>query len=703
METMSPVSPSGLSTATEMSYDDPALYCNRELSLLAFQERVLEEVADETNPLLERVKFLAIFGSNLDEFFMVRVAALQQKLAVGTDDISLDGRGTAAQLEASRAEAARLTARAYACWENQLVPLLAREDVHILDYTALPESERAALNEFFRKTIFPILTPLGYDPGRPFPHISSLSLNLAVVLRDKSGVEHFARVKIPDKVDQLVPVPGTPPGVSRFVWLEQIVFANLESLFPGTQIVDAYPFRITRDAEVEIQELESDDLLETIEEAVWQRRFRNVVRLELTRDLPETVLDILTSELEAGPDLVSRVPGPLDLHRLWQLHGLDRPRLKYKPLAVTTPSELRTQTAEELFSLIRREDLLLHHPYDSFQPVVDLLRLAAVDPQVLAIKITLYRVGRDSPIVESLLTAVQEGKQVSVLVELKARFDEESNIEWAKALERNGVHVVYGLVGLKVHCKMALVVRREGGTIRKYVHLGTGNYNPSTARLYTDLSLLTARETIGDDAVTLFNRLTGYSEEPRYAELIVAPISMRGELVSRIEREIAIARRGGQAHLIAKMNALDDPEMMRILYRASQAGVRIDLLVRGICCLRPGLSGVSGNIRVKSIVGRFLEHSRIYYFHNDGEGEFLLGSADWMTRNLSKRVEVLFPVRDSRLVRRLKELLDIYWADSTNSREMCADGTYHQPESPGAADSLESKLLAVRLVADGIL
>jgi polyphosphate kinase len=700
VEAASPVQSESPETS-EISYDSPALYCNRELSLLAFQERVLEEAADDTNPLLERIKFLAIFGSNLDEFFMVRVAALQQKLAVGTDDISLDGQGAATQLDAIRAEAARLTFLAYDCWEHELLPLLAREDVHIVEYSTLSESERTALNQFFRQAIFPILTPLGYDPGRPFPHISSLSLNLAVVLRDRGGIERFARVKIPDKVDQLIPVSGTPSGVNRFVWLEEIIFANLESLFPGTQIVDAYPFRITRDAEVEIQELESDDLLETIEEAVWQRRFRNVVRLELTRDLPETVLEILTSELEAGPDLVSRVPGPLDLRRLWQLHGLDRPRLKYKPLAVTTPSELRSQTAEELFSLIRREDLLLHHPYDSFQPVVDLLRLAAVDPHVLAIKITLYRVGRDSPIVESLLTAVQEGKQVSVLVELKARFDEESNIEWAKALERNGVHVVYGLVGLKVHCKMALVVRREGNTIRKYVHLGTGNYNPSTARLYTDLSLLTARETIGEDAVTLFNRLTGYSEEPRYAELMVAPIAMRAELASRIEREIAIARRGGNAHLIAKMNALDDPEMMRILYRASQAGVKIDLLVRGICCLRPGLPGVSDNIRVKSIVGRFLEHSRIYYFHNAGEEEILLGSADWMTRNLSKRVEVLFPIRDPRLVRRLKELLDVYWTDTTNAREMHADGTYRRLRARDGADSLESKLLSLRMIADG--
>jgi polyphosphate kinase len=696
MEVMKSNEPGSLS---DEFLNDPQLYCNRDLSLLAFQDHVLEEARDPANPLLERVKFLAIFGSNMDEFFMVRVAALRQQLADGGTGPSLDGGSTANQLQAIGRKAARLTEQAYECWQNDILPTLEGEGVHIADYGALTESDRAPLDHFFRDAVLPILTPLGYDPGRPFPHISNLSLNLAVVLQDRAGVERFARVKIPDTIEQLIPVPGERSGVVRFVWLEQLILANLEALFPGTRIMDAYPFRVTRDAEVEIQELESDDLLETIEEAVWQRRFRHVVRLEITRELPPSVLSILTTELDTSPDQAYRVRGPLGLNRLLQLAGVDLPLLKYKRFVPYLPLDLRPNAKEDLFALIRREDVLLHHPFESFQPVVDFLHAAAVDPQVLAIKMTLYRVGKNSPIVDSLLTAVQEGKQVSVLVELKARFDEESNIEWTRALEREGIHVIYGLVGLKVHAKIALVVRREGAVLRKYVHLGTGNYNPVTARLYTDLSFLTCEERIGNDAVTLFNRLTGYSEDARYAELLVAPDGVRTELVRRIEREIAHAKRGERGQLIAKMNALEDPDMIRWLYRASAAGVQIDLVVRGICCLRPGIPGVSEHIRVRSILGRFLEHSRMYYFWNGGQEEMLVGSADWMTRNLSRRVEVLFPIQNRRLVTRLREVLEIYLTDNVSAREMQSDGSYVRLRPPDAAQAVEAQAVLASSVA----
>jgi polyphosphate kinase len=637
------------------------------------------------------VKFLAIFGSNMDEFFMVRVAILRQHLADGGTDLSVDGRSVADQLQAIGVEVARLTAQAYECWQHDLLPALAGEGVHLADFATLTERERAPLDHFFRDAVFPVLTPLGYDPGRPFPHISSLSLNLAVVLQDRSGVERFARVKIPDTIDQLVPVPGEGSAGDRFIWLEQLIVANLGALFPGTQIVDVYPFRVTRDAEVAIQELESDDLLETIEEAVWQRRFRDVVRLEINRELPPAVMTILAQELDTSPEQAYQVRGPLGLNRLMQLASLDLPRLKYKRFVPHSPVVLRPNAKEDIFALIRREDVLLHHPFESFQPVVDFLRAAAVDPQVLAVKMTLYRVGRNSPIVESLVTAVQEGKQVSVLVELKARFDEENNIEWTRELEREGIHVVYGLVGLKVHCKIALVVRREGVVMRKYVHLGTGNYNPVTARLYTDLSLLTCDERIGNDAVTLFNRLTGYAEDARYGALLVAPDGIRTELVRRLEREIANAERGERGYLMAKMNALEDPDMIRWLYRASAAGVHIDLIVRGICCLRPGIPGVSENIRVRSILGRFLEHSRIYYFWNGGLEEILVGSADWMTRNLSKRVEVLFPIQNRRLVKRLRDILEIYQTDNVSAREMQSDGRYVRRRPPDSAEAVEAQ------------
>ena len=665
--------------------NSPDLYINRELSLLEFQCRVLEEAADADNPLLERVKFLAILGSNLDEFFMVRVAGLMKQVASGRAEVGRDGRPAAAQLQLIREKVRQIAAQAHDLWRQEVQPGLEQQGISVVDSSSLDGEERAAVDAYFHEHVFPVLTPLAFDPGRPFPHISNRSLNLAVVVRDHKGEEHFARVKVPDTLPQLVPVkaasgnsPASPsaPKAFKFVWLEQLIAANLRLLFPGMEIVESSPFRVTRDAEVAVQELESDDLLETIEEAMRERRFLDVVRLQVAQDMPEKILSILTSQIEIHPQDVYRVDGPLGFDRFMELYSLDRPDLKDKPFVPMTPASLGADCQEDLFSLIRQEDFLLHHPYDSFQPVVEFLRQAARDPNVLAIKMTLYRVGRNSPIVAALLDAVEDGKQVAVLMELKARFDEESNIEWARTLEDAGVHVVYGIVGMKVHSKIALVVRREGDAIRRYVHLGTGNYNPVTARLYTDLGLLTCNEQIAADATHFFNALTGYSARQEPQKLLVAPVNMRERLVELIRREIEHQKSGRTGRLIFKMNALEDPPMIRLLYQASQAGVKVDLLVRGICCLRPGVPGVSENIRVISIVGRFLEHSRIYYFQNGGAEEVYLGSADLMRRNLSHRVEIIFPVENSRLVRRLKEILDVYLADQAKARYLQPDGSY---------------------------
>jgi polyphosphate kinase len=533
-----------------------------------------------------------------------------------------------------------------------------------------------------------VLTPLAFDPGRPFPHISNLSLNLAVVIRDGNG-EHFARVKIPDTLPQLVRIPPDERSGDCFVWLEDVIEANLAELFPGLEIVDAYPFHVTRDAEFAVQEIESDDLLETIEEAVWRRRFRALVRLQVNPSMPEDLLEILTSNLELDPKDVYRFDGPLDLGRLKELYNLDRPELKDKPFVPYTPPIFNE---EDFFASVRKEDILLHHPFDSFQPVVEFLRRAAKDDEVLAIKMTLYRTGSKSPIVAALLdAAIEHGKQVAVLVELKARFDEESNIEWARAMEREGVHVVYGLVGLKVHSKIALLVRREGDTMRRYVHMATGNYNATTARFYTDLGFITADADIGADATDLFNYLTGYSAKTDFRKLLVAPLNLRRRFTQLIDREIERHRTNGDGHLILKMNALEDQPMIEQLYRASMEGVKVELLVRGLCCLRPGVPGVSENITVTSIIGRFLEHSRIYYFRNGGQDEVYLGSADLMPRNLNRRVEVVFPVENPKLIRRLRdEILALYLADNVKARRMQSDGTYvrqHPPDPEHAVDA----------------
>lgn len=677
-------------TPEPRSLDNPSLYINRELSLLAFQRRVLEEALDERNPLLERFKFLAILGSNLDEFFMVRVAGLMRQVEAGNFSAGIDGLTPAVQLGAIKEEISSIYEEAHRCLSQQLLPGLKNADVTVQVWSELNSEQQNILRKHFLKNIFPVLTPLGFDPGHPFPHISNLSLNLAVLLRENSGKERFARIKVPDSLAQLVrvdqpeagPIKRSIPGQQQsFIWLDDLITANLDALFPGMEILESHPFHVTRDAEVAIQEWEAEDLLEETEEGIKQRRFGDVMRLLINEAMPDRIVDLLVSNLEIDNDFVYRVDGRCPLALLMQVYGIDRADLKYPPFLPGMPDGLNTADGAEqdIFATIRHNDVLLHHPYDSFQPVVNFLQQAAKDPQVLAIKMTLYRVGQNSPVVEALLEAMENGKQVAVLVELKARFDERSNIEWARALEARGVHVVYGLVGLKIHSKVALVVRREGDSIRRYVHLGTGNYNAVTAHFYTDLGLLTCNEEIGSDVTDLFNYLTGYSAKKDYRRLLVAPINLRERIEALIQREIEHQRNGQQGQLIFKLNALVDDRIIRLLYEASRAGVQIDLLVRGICCLRPGIPGVSENIRVVSIVGRFLEHSRIFFFKNAGQEEIYLGSPDLMQRNLNRRVEIAFPVKDERLSRYLRdEVLSTYMYDNVKARLMQPDGTYER-------------------------
>jgi polyphosphate kinase len=663
--------------------DNPELYLNPHLSLLAFQRRVLAEAQDERAPLLERVKFVSILGSNLDEFFMVRVAGLWQQIETRTTEISMDGRSPSEQLELIRHEVTSITADIYHLWRNELCPALKDAGIHIVDLEDLNPQQTTAVDEYFRRIVYPVLTPLAVDQGRPFPHLSNLSLNVGAVVSNGDGIQRFARVKVPDSLPQLVPIPSQN-GELAFIWIEQVIIANLRLLFPEMEVLDTNLFHVTRDAELAIQELETDDLLESVQEAVWRRRFRDAVRLQVNTGMPRKMLDLLTSNLELDQNDVYRIDGPIDLSRVRALLSIDRPALKDRPFIPWTPRSFATGSSQDIYTAIKKNDILLHQPFDSFQPVVDFLRVAANDPEVLAIKMTLYRVGRNSPLVEALLDASQKGKQVAVLLELKARFDEESNIEWAQKLEREGVHVIYGLPGVKVHAKMALLVRREGDAIQRYVHLGTGNYNPITARLYTDLGLFTANEEIGSDVSDLFNHLTGYSAKTSYRKLLVAPHSLRTGLERLIRAEMERHRQHGDGHIVFKMNALEDAGMIRILYEASQAGVKIDLIVRGVCSLRPGLPGISETIQVRSIIGRFLEHSRIYYFHNGGEEAVYVGSADLMPRNLNRRVEILFPVEDQRLVRNLQRILEKYLEDDTGAHVMQSDGSYVRPKrQPG--------------------
>ncbi len=684
-----------------MSVSDPAaLYFNRELSWIEFNRRVLEEAQDPTNPPLERAKFLAIFATNLDEFYMIRVSGLRAQVISGISTPSPDGLTPEETLAHIKQRVSALMFEHQRTWEEEVRPLLAQHGVCVLDWEQLSPAQRQRAEEYFCSTVFPVLTPLAVDPAHPFPHISNLSLSLAVAIRDEHGTERFARVKVPPTLPRLVPLgDGSERGgcAHHFVWLEQVIAAHIHTLFPGLKIEGTYLFRVTRDADIEIQEDEADDLRAQIERSLKGRRFGRVVRLEVSDNMPETIRRILIENLKVCEEDVVTVKGAFDLSCLWQLHRLPLPALKDPPLRPALPADL--EDYDDLFERIRHGDLLLHHPYESFEPVVAFVQQAARDPHVLAIKQTLYRVGADSPIVEALKEAVSNGKQVAVLVELKARFDEENNIQWTRSLEEEGVHVVYGLPRYKVHAKVCMVVRQDAdGVIRRYVHLSTGNYNVVTARTYTDLGLFTCRESIGRDVSELFNFLTGYSRQRNYQSLIVAPINMRQRLIALIEREIALHRQHGNGRLIFKINALVDPEMIDLLYRASQAGVRVDLLVRGICCLRPGVPGLSENIRVVSIVGRFLEHSRVYYFYNNGDEEIYVGSADLMPRNLDRRVEVIFPIYDPALRRRIKrEVLELGLSDNVKARELLPDGRYVRVQRPLGAPPINSQAMLMEM------
>jgi len=699
-------SPARKDTGEAIDLDHPRLYINRELSMLEFQRRVLEEAEDSTNPLLERVKFLSILGSNLDEFFMVRVSGLIKQVDAGVVELPPDGLTPAEQLVAIRKVTSQLMTRARDVLRNDLVPQLKTTGIYILDYAELNSRQREIADQYFDEVAFPVLTPLAFDPGHPFPHISNLSLNLAVVIRDQDDQEHFARVKVPDTLPRLVPLKrssgslrknGTPPRTHYFVWLEQLIAANLHKLFPGIEILETHPFRVTRDADLVIQELEAEDLLETMEQSVRQRRFGSVVRVTINETMPSRIREILVENLEIDRRDIYSMDGPLGLSDIKVLIALDRYDLKDPPLKQAIPTALRIDPPDgNFFSIIRREDVLFHHPYVSFAPLVEFLNYAARDPDVLAIKQTLYRVGRNSPVVKALLEARQNGKQVAVLVELKARFDEESNIKWAHMLESEGVHVTYGLLGLKTHSKIALIVRKEGENIRRYIHLATGNYNAVTAQIYEDIGMLTSDREIGADATDLFNYLTGYSAKKEYRKLLVAPVNLRERMAALIKREIELQRKGEQGSLIFKMNSLVDPKIIKLLYEASMAGVKVDMIIRGICCLRPGVPGISENIRVISVVGRFLEHSRVYYFRNGGNEQIYLGSADLMPRNIDRRVEVLFPVQDQRIIRYLRDdVLETYLITNEKTRLLRPNGTYEMlhPEADQKALNIQNWLI----------
>ena len=672
-----------------IALDDPSLYFSRELSWLEFNDRVLEEALDSTNPLFERLKFVAIYGTNLDEFFMIRVAAIKQQIEAQVVRRSEDGRTPAEHLVAISERLRKSLATQMDLMNDELLPKLESNNIRILRVAELDEGTQLTLERVFDDRLFPVLTPLAVDSGHPFPYISNLSLSLAVELEETTadGVElHFARVKIPPTLSRFVPVDRGNPDERAFVLLEDLISHHLDSLFPGMSVREAYLFRVTRDADLDLQEDEADDLLRAIESELQRRRFGEPVRLEIERGMPDYMRDFLLNALELSELDCYEIDGLIGLADLWQIVNLpDYDQLRDAPFMPGIPKSLIGKT--DLFAQIRESDIILHHPYESFDPVVQMLQQAAEDDKVLAIKATLYRTsGKNSPIVRALLEAAENEKQVAVVIELKARFDEENNIDWARRLERAGVHVVYGFPELKVHAKAILIVREEEDGIRRYMHFGTGNYNEKTARLYTDLSLFTCRPELGADIAQLFNALTGFSKITDYEDLLVAPITLRREMLAMIDRETEHARAGRPAGIRAKLNALTDVEIVRALYRASQAGVSIDLLVRGMCILRPGLPGVSETIRVRSVVGRFLEHSRIYVFENGGDREVYISSADLMGRNLDRRVELGVPVLDPVIAEALNsQILSVQLADNVKLRELLADGSY-QRRSPGKGE-----------------
>ena len=694
---------------------DPDLYINRELSWIAFNERVLVQALDERTPLLEQAKFSAIFSNNLDEFFMVRVASLKAQVEADIDKRSEDGRTPLEQLNAIREHLAPLLERQQRHYRSQLKCQLHNHGAHLLDYEQLNESQRLWVDNYFRTAIFPVLTPLAVDPAHPFPFVSNLSLNVAALIDDpETGQRLLARVKVPQTIlPRFVAIPTDLAGehsepVHTAVPLEQVVAFNLGLLFPGMSIEGHYFFRVTRDADLELRDLEADDLMIAIEQGLRKRRMGGeVVRLEVADGMPQDVVEMLMDGMSVEEADLYRVNGPLGLDDLFGLMGIPLPDLKNGSHSGQTPSVLcraqrnmledgsiKEEEFESIFSVVRRRDVLLHHPYDLFSTSVEeFINQAADDPLVMGIKMTLYRTSKDSPIIAALIRAAENGKQVMALVELKARFDEDNNIQWAKHLESSGVHVVYGVLGLKTHTKIVLVVRKEKERLRSYVHIGTGNYNSKTSRLYTDLGLLSARPELGQDLVELFNYLTGFSKQQEFRKLLVAPVSLRKGMDHLIRREIDHAKNGRGGHIRAKMNSLVDPDIIALLYTASQAGVKIELIIRGMCCLYPGREGVSDNISVVSIIGRFLEHSRLFWFANGGEPEAYIGSADWMPRNLDRRVEAVTPIEEPALREQLERLLQIYLDDNRGSFDMHNDGSFSQRHPVGEERNSQLSLI----------
>ena len=667
----------------ELDFTKPEYYQNRELSWLKFEHRILNEARDKSNPLLERLKFASIVSSNLDEFFMVRVASLKDMVHAKYKKRDMSGMTATEQLEAISERTKELVELQYSTYNRSLVPLMQTNHIRMIDsYEALTEEQAVFVDRYFEESVYPVLTPMAVDASRPFPLIRNKTLNIAALLKKKEGEVEFATVQVPSVLPRLVEIPGVDAEEKCFILLEQIIEKNIDKLFLNYKVLCAHPYRVMRNADLTIDEEEAEDLLKEIEKQLKKRQWGEVIRLEVEHDIDKKLLNILKAELKVANQDIFKINGPIDLTFLMKMYGIpncDHLRNKgYKPQRVP-----EIEPGTDIFEAIKKGDILLRHPYQTFDPVVDFIRQAASDPDVLAIKQTLYRVSGNSPIIASLAQAAENGKQVSVLVELKARFDEENNIVWAKKLEQAGCHVIYGLVGLKTHSKIALVVRKEEDGIRRYVHLGTGNYNDSTAKLYTDCGIFTCHEAIGEDATAVFNMLSGYSEPPSWNKLTLAPIWLRSKFEKLIAREIKYAKAGRPAHIIAKMNSLCDEGIIKLLYEASATGVKIQLIVRGICSLKTGIPGVSENIEVRSIVGNFLEHSRIFYFLNDGNEEIFMASADWMPRNLDRRVEILFPVLDEKLQKRVKHILDIELSDTLKAHILNADGNYEKIDKRG--------------------
>ncbi len=664
-----------------LNFLDTSLYVNRELSWIYFNQRVLEEALNpEAHPLLERVKFISIFSSNLDEYFMIRVAGIEDQYEAGIQERTIDGYTPAEQLDKIRAMVQQQLSLRNECFYHDLLPALQREGIEFLRVSDLSATQQRALSHYFRKEIYPVLTPLAFDTGHPFPFMSNLSLNLAIELEDEEcGTLKFARVKIPGILPRLLRLNdikgfNDDDGIIRHIWIEDLIESNLSHLFPEMKVLQSHLFRLIRNADMEIEEDEAGDLLKTIEQGIRSRRYGKVVRLDVTPAMPLPVKKLLMNNLNVAPRNVYEIDGALGFSTLIDLLKIERPELKDDPFIPC--NRIDEKFSLDIFSAIRVKDRLLYHPYDSFQTVVELINQAALDPDVLSIKQTLYRVGSNSPIVKGLIKAAEAGKQVAVLVELKARFDEGNNIIWAKALEDVGAHVAYGLPGLKTHAKLTLIVRREQQKLKRYLHLGTGNYNPANAKLYTDYSLFTTNEQLANDVAELFNALTGYSKHTAYRKLLVSPINTRTRIIEMIEREIEWIRNEKSGRIIMKMNSLVDAQTIRALYSASCEGVKIDLIVRGICCLKPGIPGFSENIKVISVIGRFLEHSRAYYFQNGGKEDLYLGSADIMPRNLDDRIETLFPVLDKGLIKVVLSDLELIMSDNVKAWQMNADGKY---------------------------